>query len=109
MTQIKFPDKDEELEVKNVRILNKVPKNPLSSKNINIKSKKQVVHSQITTYLEDSLNFLMQNNYVPKLPKEIKVQYLYSNLEEKLTVNFKKLFNRPLSVIYKYPACVKLF
>ena len=106
MTQIKFPDKDEELEVKNVRILNKVPKNPLSSKNINIKSKKQVVHSQITTYLEDSLNFLMQNNYVPKLPKEIKVQYLYSNLEEKLTVNFKKLFNRPLSVIYKYPACV---
>jgi len=49
MTQIKFPDKDEELEVKNVRILNKVPKNPLSSKNINIKSKKQVVHSQITT------------------------------------------------------------
>ena len=107
MSKISFVDKNEPFDLIAINLKKKLSKVSVQDDDNDFKkSTKKVVQSQITTYLEDSLSFLSQNNYVPKLPQEIKVQYLYTTLEEKLTIGFKKLFNRPLSAVYKYPACV---
>lgn len=107
MTVFKFPDTDDKEIIKH-QILATVPKNPISNQKIALKSINKILPSKITTYLEDTITFLSNNNYIPELPDKITIVYLYTTLQEKLTVQFKKALNKPLPFFYKYPACVNL-
>lgn len=95
MSNFKFPDYNDFSHYKNKK--NRIP-GEVPYKTLNLK-KKNTVKSELTEYLEEYLQFLSDNNLVPKLPDKIKIEYVQEN---SLIHKAQLLFGKK----YEYPACM---
>ena len=104
MSEFIFPDLRKTLTP--IIIRQNVPTKDLNLNSLDVGAEK-IVKSQLTVYLENTLNYMQENNLIPELPQVMNVKYINVSTKEILLTKFKSLFGKK-SPEYNYPASTNI-
>lgn len=113
MTKFYFPD-SQSFEYQSINKINDTFENDnnlfkdLENKYENNFLNVNLVKSELTVYLEDTLTFMKNNNLIPDLPANINIKYINASNKEILVNKLKDIFgSKPIQ--YNYPASTNIY
>jgi hypothetical protein len=108
MTIFQFPEKNLEVVKFDKNKIEEIEEITNFHKNKEIKlNTSNIEKSQLTIYLEDTVNFMQNNNLVPDLPEVVKIKYIDNSTLEILINKVKDMFGKK-PAFYNYPASTNL-